>query len=194
MDVQTRRAMREWTEQGSSLLPGLQRPLQVDGVTEEDVQGEVRRQIAAALENRDQQVRELQSENGELRQLLRAVVEGGDVLERVADTRQGLEREGQPGPRALEDLGSHGGVRDNYVLRQGELPRAPALPGFESQGNGGNPRGLGVRSQGDGGNPPGLEARSRRFLGEPVEQSGSQVPGLFIRGMSLLSPIFLEAV
>ena len=133
MDVQTRRAVREWTEQGSSLLPGPQRPMQVDGITEEDVQDEVRRQIAAALENRDQQFRELQSENGELRQLLRAVVEGGDMLERVADTRQCFEREGQPGPGALEDPGNLGGVRNNYVLRQKELPRAPALPGFESQ-------------------------------------------------------------
>ena len=53
MDAQTRRAMREWTEQSTPLLPGPQRPAQVDGITEEDVHNEVRRQVAAALESRD---------------------------------------------------------------------------------------------------------------------------------------------
>ena len=178
MDPQIRRAMREWTEAGSSLLPGHSRPTPPDGITEEDVQHEVRRQVAAALENRDQQVRELQSENVELKQLLRAVVEGGDVWERVADTQQGSGREGRPGPRILEDAGNPGGVQSNYGSRQGDLPRTPALPSFGPQGDAGNPPGLEVRSRGDTGNPPGLEVRSRGDAGNP--------PGLEVRSRGLL--------
>ena len=186
MDAQTRRAMREWTEQGTSLLTASQRPAQVDGITEEDVHDEVRRQIAAALENRDRQVRSLQSENGELRQLLQAVMEGSDMLERVVDVPQRCEQEGLLRTRILEETGNLGGVRNDGVPRQGDLPCAPPLPVFGSQGDLGNPPGLEARSRGDLGNPPGLEARSRGDLGNP--------PGLEARSRGVLgNPPGLEA-
>ena len=127
MDAQTRRAMREWTEQGTSLLPAPSHSAQVDGITEEDVLAEVRRQVAAALENRDQQVRSLQVENGELRQLLKAVMESSDMLERVVDTEQRAGQEDHPRPRALEGTGNPGGARHDAVSQQGDLPRVPAL-------------------------------------------------------------------
>ena len=181
MDTQTRRAMREWTEQGTSLLPAPLRPAQEDGITEEDVQEEVRRQVTAALENRDQQFRSLQSENVELRQILRVIMEGSDMLERIVDNQQHSEHEGQPRLRIQEGPGNPGGACNGSVSRQGDLPRAPALPVFGSQGDVGNPPGLEVRSRGDLGNPSGLEVRSRGDLGNPS--------GLEVRSRGLLSDL-----
>ena len=176
MDTQTRRAMRDWTEQRIPLLfggPNVPLRLMALLITEEDVQDEVRRQVLAALENCDQQVKDLQSENVELRQPVKAALEGSDELERVAEAQQRSEREGRAGPRVPEDAGTPRGVRSNAESRQGELPRAPALPAFGSRGDVGNPLGLEVQSRGDFGNPPGLEVRSRGLLwdlsGQPVQ-------------------------
>ena len=52
MSPTTRRAMQEWTERPSSLRPGPPPDMRATGLTEEDIQGEVRRQVQSVMTDR----------------------------------------------------------------------------------------------------------------------------------------------
>ena len=62
MSPTTRRAMQEWTERQSPLLMGPQQDTRAAGLTEEDIQGEVRRQVQSVMTDRDRQMQALQAE------------------------------------------------------------------------------------------------------------------------------------
>ena len=182
MSPTTRRAMQEWTERHSPLLTAPHQDNRTAGLTEEDIQGEVRRQVQSVMSDRDQQMQALQVENAELKNILTSVLERASAGESAQGSREGQARDRPRGPDGVESSGhlgaacgfpgqgqetSHGrsfGVAQR-VPEDGRLP--PGLPA-PSRADLRPPPGLSVESRIDPCYPAGLPAPSRADLRQPV--------------------------
>ena len=153
MTPTTRRAMQEWTERQSPLLTGPLLEANTAGLTEEDIQGEVRRQVQSVMTDRDQRMQALQVENAELKNLLTS------FLER---TNAGGSAQSSGGVQAGDRLHGLGGNESSRPLEVacGFSERGRETSHDPSFGNE-------QRAQVPGQDPPGLPAQSRADLRPP---------------------------
>ena len=104
----TRRAMQEWTERQSPLLTAPPPDANTAGLTEEDIQGEVRRQVQSVMTDRDQRMQALQLENAELKSLLTSFLErtkAGGSAQSSGGAQAGDGLHGLGGNEPLRPLG-----------------------------------------------------------------------------------------
>ena len=167
MSPTTRRAMQEWTERPSALHPGPQ-DMRTTGLSEEDIQGEVRRQVQSVMTDRDQQMQVLRSENAELRDLLASFLRRASADEcaqssgvaQACDELRGLV--GNEPPR------SHGVACG--PLEHGQETSSGPLLGQDSRAQVASqyPSGLPAQSRVDLRHPPGLSGDPRIDLCYPA--------------------------
>ena len=191
MDPATRRAMQEWTERPSSLHPGPQPDMRTAGLTEEDIQGEVRRQVQSVMTDRDQRMQALQVENAELKNLLTSVLERTSAGESVLSPGEAHARsrlrglDGSEPPRLLEaacGLSGHGqetSQGQSFGHGQGGQVCAQDPPGLPAQSRADLrlPPGLPVESRIDLCYPAGLPAQSWADLRQPASEAAQRYEG-----------------
>ena len=177
MPQDVRQAMSAWTSRPSLLTPRPRQQAEESSnasLSQEVIMEEVRKQVKAALDERETEVKRLQDENQELRQVVFALTTRES--EEVTDDRGlGALMDGSLGLRGVEP-------RSNPNLeRQGAHDRARPPPGLPAQSS---VPGAELPSGGAGEAPPGLERLQIEGGGRvdrPVPPAGlpaqSPVPG-----------------
>ena len=168
MTPTTRRAMQEWTERQSPLLTGPLPEANAAGLTEEDIQGEVRRQVQSVMTDRDQRMQAWQVENAELKSLLTPFLERtstGDSAQSSGGVQAGDRLPGLGGNEPARVLG----VACGFSERGRETSHDPSFGNEQrAQVPGQDPPGLPAQSQADLRLPPGLSVDSRIDLRYPA--------------------------
>ena len=168
MSPATRRAMQEWTARQSPLLSGPPPEVQETGLTEEDIQDEVRRQVQSVMVDRDQRMHALQSENAELRSLLTSFLERTNAGEGAQSSGEAQSLDRLPGPGGGESSGTLG-VTCGVSGHGRETSQEQSLGAMRARPVAGtHPPGLPAQSQADLRHPPGLLGVPRVDLQHPA--------------------------
>ena len=178
MSQEMRQAMTSWTARPSLLTAAPRRPAEESSngsISQEVVMEEVKRQVKAALDERESEMKRLHDENHELRQVVMALTErefgGNDGVQ-----GSGVLMDGSAGPRGCEPRGNPG--LEHQVAA--DLSRPP--PGLSAQSPvpGGELLGRGAL-----GAPPGLQRTTAPTAGEHGQTDRPLPPA----GLSAQSPV-----
>ena len=178
MPQEVRQAMSSWTARPSLLTPRPRRQAEESSngsISQEVVMEEVRKQVKAALDERESEMKRLHDENQELRQVITALSQRELQGDDGSGGRPTL-MDGSLGPRGAEPRGNPG-LEHRDAAAAGRIP-----PGLSAQSPvpGGEPPGRGAS-----GAPPGLA----EFVTHQGEGDGRVVRLLPPAGLSAQSPV-----
>ena len=221
MSLEIRQAMAEWTARPTAMTSRPSAPLAARddsssaSLSQEQIMEEVRKQLQVAMVGRDAEVKDLRSQNSELRQALET---SAQLLSEVMAAGGSSD----PGPQPQEARGGHPGSELGGQLPcegQGSRESREAPPGFyeSARVSGGNPftqgmaanaatsmvGGLSDRLFGQGGSPPRVDPGGKFGMpqfGPPGDQQAQETLSadessplnILVQGMRQLQQVYME--